>query len=109
MDFNEINNEIADGTGAVELYELQSLAKALDVEKQLTLDAHHIHHEVTRNKDNHHDPEMSSYIEEEFVHKQADTIRKLSGYAADVGKMLGSNEPDLALYLFDEYLGKQSI
>lgn len=109
MVFNEVNNEIADGTGAVELYELQSLAKALDVEKQLALDAHHIHHEVTRNKDNHHDPEIANYIEHLIVHKQAETIRKLSGYASDVGKMLGSNEPDLALYLFDEYLSGHSL
>lgn len=100
----DINGE---GQDNFELYEMQSLAKALDVEKQLAVDAHNIHREATRNRKEFHDPEISSYLEEKFVHKHADKIRTLSGYTYDLSKLLDGPDSSLALFLFDEYLQKQ--
>lgn len=99
----DVNGENQDN---FELYEMQSLAKALDVEKQLAVDAHNIHREATRNRKEFHDPEISSYLEEKFVHKHADKIRKLSGYTSDLSHLLDGPDSSLALFLFDEYLQK---
>ncbi|KRT82611.1 hypothetical protein AMK59_4308 [Oryctes borbonicus] len=90
-----------------ELYELESLARALDIEKKLALEAHVIHGEAARRRPEYHDPEISSYIEEEFVHKHSDNIRKLTGYTQDLLKILDGPERSLGLYLFDEYLQSQ--
>lgn len=110
MDFANVKDEkVGADTANLELYELQSLSKALDIEKQLATEAHRIHGEVTRRNDKYHDPEISSYLEEEFVHEQADIIRKLSGYTTDLSKMLSGKDRSLSLYMFCDYLGKQSI
>ena len=53
-----------DDSGKYELYELESLAKALDMEKELALEAHGIHKKATRSREQYHDPEVSAYIEE---------------------------------------------
>lgn len=90
-----------------ELYELESLAKALEVEKELAEDAHNIHAEAARRRREYHDPEISSYIEEEFVHKHASNVRKLAGYTHDLLRILDAPEHSLGLYFFDEYLQKQ--
>lgn len=93
-------------TGNYEMYELESLAKAVDMQKQLAADAFHIHEEVTRRHDNNHDPEISSFIEERFAHKHADSIRSLSGHVADLSKLLSDKDYSLSMFLFDEYLQK---
>lgn len=103
----EDNANGVDDRGKYELYELESLAKALDLEKQLAKDAHNIHREATRNRNDYHDPEISSFLENHFVHRHADTIRKLSGYASDLSNLLKGPDSSLALFLFDEYLQKQ--
>jgi len=90
-----------------ELYEIQSIAKALDIEKQLALEAFHIHNEASQRHSGNHDPEIAHYIEEEFVEGQAGTVRKLAGYVADLNSMLSGPDGTLSLFLFDEYLQKQ--
>jgi ferritin heavy chain len=87
------------------MYELGSMARALDMQKGLAEEAHFIHAEVTRRKE--HDPEVASYLENNFVHQHSEIIRKLSGHTNDL-KHLIANQPDpsLSLYLFDEYLQK---
>lgn len=110
MNFNTLSNKVleeAEHTLTFELYELAAVAKALDIEKKMALDAHDIHGEATRRNKNFHDPEISSHIENEFVHKQRDTIRKLAGYASDLNGLLNGTDSSLSLYLFDEYLLKQ--
>lgn len=96
--------EIDQDSGKYELYELESLAKALDIEKELALEAHAIHKKATRSREEYHDPEVSHYIEEKFVRGHADIIRKLSGYISDVRGFFNGHDGPLALYLFDEYL-----
>ncbi|KAF5301825.1 hypothetical protein FQA39_LY10610 [Lamprigera yunnana] len=101
--------DTSESNGNYELYEINSLAKALDFEKEMAIAAHRIHVEATRRREEYHDPEVSSYLEKEFVHKQAETIRKLSGHVSDLAGLLDGPDSSLALYIFDEYLQKQSI
>lgn len=105
MKFTRIHNPKDSEEGKYELYELQSMAKALDMHKTLAAEGIAVHKLASRESTAHHDPEISSYIEEEFSHKHADIIRKLSGYVTDLGSF--SSDPSLALYLFDDYLQKQ--
>lgn len=90
-----------------DIYELPALAKALDIEKELAIEAHRIHRETTRKREEYHDPEISDHIEHEYSHKQRDNIRKLAGYVSDLTKILDGPDSSLGLYLFDEYLQKQ--
>lgn len=89
-----------------EMFELESLAKALDMEKEIAGDANAIHKIAIDESTVAHDPELASYIEERFAHKQAEVIRELSGHANDLRKILSGGEHKLGLYLFDEYLQK---
>lgn len=90
---------------ALEVDELHSLALALDNEKQLSTGAFHVHTRALHATER--DPEVAHYVEEKFMSKQADTIRKLSGYANDLSKLMNQHDPSLGVYLFDEYLQKQ--
>lgn len=92
----------------VELHELESMAKALDTQKELAERAFHIHREATRNSPHLHDPEIAQYLEEDFIEYQGKRIRELAGFTNDLKKFTDNNGQDLSmsLYLFDEYLQK---
>jgi hypothetical protein len=50
---------------------------------------------------------VSSYLEEHFLHRQAENVRQLAGYANDLKRLLSEKQQaSLSLYLFDEYLQK---
>ena len=99
---------LGQSSAVYELYEMESLGKALDMEKHLATEAYNIHRKAIRSNNEHHDPEISAYIEEHFVHGHASIIRKLSGYITDLrGFFSDKTTSSLALYLFDEYLSKQ--
>lgn len=53
--------------------------------------------------------QICHYIEEKFVQKQSETIRKFAGYTNDLIKLSNSKDKDIALnmYFYDEYLQKQ--
>uniref|UniRef100_A0A6M2DZY9 Ferritin n=1 Tax=Xenopsylla cheopis TaxID=163159 RepID=A0A6M2DZY9_XENCH len=109
IDFQTNHN--TNTTRVAETTELQSLAKALENEKVMAKEIHSIHRKVARLHHEHqaqdnHDPETASYLEEHFAHKQAKTIRDLSGHTNDLKNLLKSGESSLSLYLFDEYLQK---
>ncbi|KAH8359798.1 hypothetical protein KR093_008898, partial [Drosophila rubida] len=108
VDFSKAHTQGAAEVPEVHLNELESLARALDIEKELTNGAIHVHtsatHSSTDNRE--HDPEMAHYIQENFLGKQAQSVRTLSGFANDLSK-LSTQEPALSTYLFDEYLQKQ--
>lgn len=89
----------------LEVEELHSLAIALDNEKQLSNGAIHVHSIAAHGAKR--DPEMTQFLEEKFLTTQAKTVRKLSGYANDLAKLMNNPDPSLAVYLFDEYLQKQ--
>lgn len=89
----------------LEVDELHSLAIALDNEMALSNGAIHIH---TRSlQATERDPEMAQYVEDKFLVKQADTVRRLTGYVNDLAQFMNQQDPSLAVYLFDEYLKKQ--
>jgi len=84
-----------------ELYELESLAKAVDIQKSLANEANRIHKACER------DGEITSHIENTFVHPLRDTVRSLSGHTNDLKNLINSNKQNsLHVYLFDEYLQK---
>nr|XP_032289419.1 soma ferritin isoform X1 [Drosophila virilis] len=109
VDFSKAHDKGVAHPPEVHLNELESLARALDNEKELTNGAIHVHtsatHGTTQNRE--HDPEMAHYLQENFLSKQAESVRKLSGYANDLSKLVTVREPSLSVYLFDEYLQKQ--
>lgn len=105
---------VHDGAAAIprqtlrlEVDELHSLAMALDNEKQLSNGAIHVHTRAMHGHADSRDPETAQYFEEKFLGNQAEVVRKLSGYANDLSKLMNQQDPSLAVYLFDEYLSKQ--
>lgn len=90
-----------------ELYEYYAVGKALDNHKKLALEAFEVQKEAANKAKDHHDPEITSYLEHEFMHKHRDIVRKLAGYTSDLNKILDGPDSSLSLYLFDEYLQKQ--
>lgn len=108
VDFNtrhESPASVSKKSLALEVDELHSLAMALDNEKQLSTGAIHVHTRASHATER--DPEIAQYLEEKFLSSQAETVRKLSGYANDLSKLMNQPDPSLAVYLFDEYLQKQ--
>lgn len=90
-----------------QLYELQAIAKAVDIEKQLAQQVFDIHEKASLNSRDHHDPGVAEYLQDEFVEKQTELVRKFSGYATDLRSLLDQEDTSLPLYLFDDYLHKQ--
>jgi len=99
------------GDKKLEMNELQALAVALDTEKKLSIEAIKVHQHASHmnHKDDAtvYDPEITQFMEEKFLENQGATIRKLSGYANDLKKLMTVSDPSLNVYLFDEYLAKQ--
>ncbi|XP_014255153.1 ferritin heavy chain [Cimex lectularius] len=93
-----------------ELYELESLARALDMSKHLAEKVHKVHGGVTNRNKDYHDAEAISFLENKFVHKHADSVREISGYTNDLTKLVKNsqmgNSASLSVFLFDEYLQK---
>lgn len=112
MDFNHrVTDNLAEpnekATETYELYELASLARALDIQKSLAEEAIHIHNRVTKGGEHMHDPELSHYLEEKLMVKHAETIRNLAGHTNDLKSLLKAPQPSLSVFLFDEYLHKK--
>ncbi|KDR16114.1 ferritin heavy chain [Zootermopsis nevadensis] len=106
MDFQARKTK-AEPRNVYELYEIEALARGLDTQKTLAKSALAIHSEATRRCEGCHDPEVSSYLEEKFMHRQAEEVRKLAGYTSDLKRLLSeNNQASLSLFLFDEYLQK---
>ncbi|XP_035719053.1 uncharacterized protein LOC118440309 [Vespa mandarinia] len=90
-------------TREIQFNEIQSLAKALQIEENLTKEAIKIHSDA---RQKFHDPSVSHFIEEKFMEQQADYMRLLAGHINDLQKLLLLNDPSVALFIFDEYLKK---
>ncbi|CAK1554431.1 unnamed protein product [Leptosia nina] len=110
MDFARRSvQETVTRNSTIELQELESLAHALDTQKEIAERAFYIHQEATRNNHKTHDAEIAQYLEEEFIEDHADTIRNLAGHTSDLKQFIVQNDGNdlsIALYLFDEYLQK---
>ncbi|XP_023945373.1 ferritin light chain isoform X2 [Bicyclus anynana] len=111
MDFHSRSPQEAteEKNNTIELQELESLARSLDIQKELAERAFFIHQEATRNNHKTHDPEIAQYLEEEFIEDHAKTIRDLAGHTSDLKQFItsnGGNDLSVSLFLFDEYLQK---
>ncbi|EFN61070.1 hypothetical protein EAG_15046 [Camponotus floridanus] len=88
----------------LELTEMNSLAKALDSEKQLAKEALRIH-----NQAQHHtsqDADVAHYIEDHFTESLSERVRDLAGYSNDFKNLLSERDASVSVFLFDEYLKK---
>lgn len=103
------------GTEKYELNEIESLAKALDHQKELADKALNLHdkslhsHKLNENTDLRipqrvNDAGLAHYLVEHFVEPLTESIRQLSGYTNDLKKMLSADSNSLSVYLFDEYI-----
>lgn len=90
----------------MELNELNSLAKALDSQKQLAEEALRIHSQTYLHPKK--DASVGHYLEEEFIEPQADMVRTLAGHTTDLKNLLSKNDQDasVSVFLFDEFLKK---
>lgn len=89
----------------MELTELNSLAKALDSQKQLANEALRIHAQAQHNV-NKQDAAVAHYIEEHFMESLSERVRQLAGYSNDLKNMLEERDASVSVFLFDEYLNK---
>lgn len=102
-DINE--KKIGNDVKTYEDYELQTMARALDIQKHLAEKALEIHRDATSHK--HSDAEIAHYIEEKFAEKQAESVRTIAGHVTDLRQLLvDGKDGSLALHMFDEYLSK---
>lgn len=86
----------------MELTELNSLAKALDTQKQLADEALRIH--VQAQHHTKQDAAVAHYIEEHFMESLSERVRQLAGYSNDLKNMLVERDASVSVFLFDEYL-----
>jgi len=88
----------------LQLNELNSLAKALDTEKQLADEALRIH--TVAQHHSKQDSAVAHYIEEKFFESHSECIRNLAGHSNDLKALLGDRDASVSIFLFDEYLKK---
>lgn len=104
--------------------EISSLAKVLDLHKQLAISGNELHESAVKHdalfKDQtgtdvkrQHDVELAHFIEEEFSQKHAQTVRNLAGHSNDLQRLLTESQDEkrpepsgFYVHLFDEYLRK---
>lgn len=84
------------------LNEVKSLAKSVDIQKDLAEKAFKIYRGA-----HHSDPEVSDFVQDKFMHKHAETIRELVGYTRDLSRLLRDpHDVGMKLFIFDSYLEK---
>ncbi|XP_015171144.1 PREDICTED: ferritin light chain, oocyte isoform [Polistes dominula] len=88
----------------LQLNEIHSLSKALDIEKQLAEEALYIHSRAQQHSKQ--DASVAHYLEEQFLEPQSDVVRQLAGHITDLKKLLTDHDASLSVFMFDEYLKK---
>lgn len=86
----------------LELTELPSLARALDSEKKLAEEALRIHTQSQHHAK--HDGSVAHYMEEKFFGPQADIVKELAGYTADMKSLVSDRDASISVFFFDDYL-----
>ncbi|KZC05564.1 PREDICTED: ferritin heavy polypeptide-like 17 [Dufourea novaeangliae] len=106
MNFNQLPRiqKSVNGSRVLELNELNSLAKALDTQKQLATEALRIHSEAMPY--NKHDAAVAHYIEEQFLEGHTERVRELAGYTTELKSLSSQHNPAVSVFLFDEILKK---
>lgn len=105
---NENSATIRDVTNLLQSNETSSLKLAMDYEKIMATEAHHIHKKISHaDSGKHYDPDVAHYLDEKLIEYQSGTIRKLSGYITNLEDILNeANTKDMGVQMFDEYLNK---
>lgn len=108
MKGNENPAAVRDVASLVQSNETSSLKLAIDYEKLMATEAHHIHKKISHaDSGKHYDPDVAHYLDEKLIEYQSGTIRKLSGYITNLNDILNeADTKDLGVQLFDEYLDK---
>lgn len=115
-----VTHSFEDSTATVEpvnvlddMTEVQALAKAAEIEKNLLIKANDVHRRhshastgVEEGRKHGYDAGISHYIEEEIIEGKTDTVRNLVGHVNDLKNLFKKDEANfpLSLYLFDQYL-----
>lgn len=84
--------------------ELMALGRALDLTKLLAGETVDLHQQITGMCISSCDPELAEFLQSKLMPEQTTTIRELSGHVTTLRVMMGGEERDLGLNLFDESL-----
>lgn len=94
-----------------EVSEVEALAKAVEIEKNLLKRAndihrHHSHATLVDGKAVSYDAGIAHYIEEEIIEDKTQTVRNLVGHVNDLTKLLKKDTAifPMSLFLFDKQL-----
>ncbi|XP_071448019.1 ferritin light chain-like [Hetaerina americana] len=86
--------------------EIKTLAYALDSQKLIASEAMEIH-KKSIDKATMYDPEVASFLENQFLHKHSNVIREMAGLVIDLRKLIDQPNTDrVSYFIFDEYLKK---
>uniref|UniRef100_T1E2Y5 Ferritin n=1 Tax=Psorophora albipes TaxID=869069 RepID=T1E2Y5_9DIPT len=106
----EINGVIVHTAPALMQHnETSALKMALDYEKLMATEAHHMHKKISHAENNkqHYDPDVAHFLDEKLIEYQSQTIRKLAGYITNLDNIVNeANTKELGVKLFDDYLDK---
>jgi len=94
-----------------DLNEVESMAKAVEIEKKLLVRAndihrHHSHATLNEDKVKGYDAGLAHYLEEEIIGDKIDTVRNLVGHVNDLKNIFRKDTSifPMSLYLFDKHL-----
>lgn len=108
--FEKYNDETARAVVHGDTTELESLALAADIEKNLLQRANqdHLEHSHAASKDKNYDAALAHYLEEEIIEAKTGTIRNLVGHVNNLKNIFseGNDIYAMSLYLFDQILAK---
>ena len=105
MDLNQLSRfkKPAKDSKILELTELNSLAKALDSEKALAVNALDLHSQTQHSTK--YDVDIAHYLED-HLESLSERVRDLAGHSNDLKNLLEDRDPSVSVFLFDEYLKK---
>ncbi|XP_066258623.1 ferritin light chain-like [Euwallacea similis] len=87
-----------------ELYELHSIARALDIQKSVAKEAIALHRTMATLRSGKHDPEVAYYLKENHIERHREVVRDLTGYVTDLRGLFSGNDAALSRYLYNGYL-----
>lgn len=107
-------NKVGNYSKVLKPDELSSLKFALDYEKTMAKEAHAIHRKISHahskansngGDDEHYDPDVAHYLDENIIEYQSGVVRDLAGYIYNLKHFTSSKQTgDLGNHVFDEYL-----
>ncbi|XP_066143205.1 ferritin light chain-like [Euwallacea fornicatus] len=89
---------------SAELYELHSIARALDIQKSVAKKAVALHRDVATLRSEKHDAEVAYYLKENHIEAHRAVVRDLTGYVTDLSGLFSGKDSALSRYLYNVYL-----